>query len=163
MRQDNRFAARERPNPDRRETKRQRTDRRRFRLVIIQPEAVSNTALPRLATTLAAHIAVKAMWPKAPHRLDAEGVGAKGVFASTLSASLLQQKLSRLELPCHSAYRRPPPQNARTRCAALRQNLSNNRRPPGLAVAPENRDVGSRRIWLALEHPQVRANGSSAG
>jgi hypothetical protein len=55
-----------------------------LRLVIIQPEAVSNTAVPRLETTLAVQIAVKAAWLKAPQRSGGGAIGAVGLSVSAL-------------------------------------------------------------------------------
>src|SRR5579863_6179064 len=51
--------------------------------VIIQPEAVSKTAVPRLEMTLAVQIAVKAAWLKAPQR---SGAGPAAVAAGVVSA-----------------------------------------------------------------------------
>jgi hypothetical protein len=52
--------------------------------VIIQPEAVSNIAVPTLERMLAIQITVKAAWPKAPHRVGAGSKGAAREFASRL-------------------------------------------------------------------------------
>ena len=61
-----------------------------LRLVIIQPEAVSKTAVPRLETTLAAQIAAKAAWLKAPQRSGAGSTGAIGLSVSTLKLNVLR-------------------------------------------------------------------------
>jgi hypothetical protein len=52
------------------------------RLVINQPEAVSNIAVPTFETKLAVHITVNAKWLNGPHR---EGVGAAGAAAVVTS------------------------------------------------------------------------------
>jgi hypothetical protein len=48
------------------------------RLVINQPDAVSNIAVPTFETRLAVHITVNARWLNGPHR---EGAGAAGAAA----------------------------------------------------------------------------------
>jgi hypothetical protein len=53
------------------------------RLVINQPDAVSNIAVPTFETKLAVHITVNARCPNGPHR---EGVGAAGAAAVVRSA-----------------------------------------------------------------------------
>ena len=53
------------------------------RLVINQPDAVSNIAVPTFETKLAVHITVNARWLNGPHR---EGVGAAGAAAVVRSA-----------------------------------------------------------------------------
>jgi hypothetical protein len=55
-----------------------------LRLVISQPEAVSDIAMPVSATVLAIHIAAKAGWLKAPHRPGAGSIGVEEGFGSPL-------------------------------------------------------------------------------
>src|ERR1700729_149697 len=57
-----------------------------LRLVINQPEAVSNIAVPTFETVLAVHITVNARWLNGPHR---EGVGAAGAAAVVRSAPVM--------------------------------------------------------------------------
>jgi hypothetical protein len=52
------------------------------RLVINQPEAVSNIAVPTFETKLAVHITVNARCPNGPHREGAGSVGAAAVVVS---------------------------------------------------------------------------------
>src|SRR5580700_1319535 len=54
------------------------------RLVINQPEAVSNIAVPTFETRLAVHITVNARWLNGPHREGAGAVGAAAVIRSAL-------------------------------------------------------------------------------
>src|SRR5271157_1680913 len=54
------------------------------RLVISQPDAVSNMAVPTFDITLAVQITVNATEPKAPHREGAGCAGAAGEFRSEL-------------------------------------------------------------------------------
>ena len=57
-----------------------------LRLVISQPDAVSNIAVPTFEMTLAVQITVNAKWPKAPHRDADNSVGAAaGVRSSVLT------------------------------------------------------------------------------
>src|ERR1700722_7930071 len=63
-----------------------------LRLVIIQPEPVSNTAVPRLETTLAVQIAVKAAWLNAPQRSGGStGAAVESVPTLTLAGPPLGQ------------------------------------------------------------------------
>jgi hypothetical protein len=52
------------------------------RLVINQPDAVSNIAVPTFETKLAVHITVNARCPNGPHREGAGSVGTAAVFRS---------------------------------------------------------------------------------
>jgi hypothetical protein len=52
------------------------------RLVINQPDAVSNIAVPTFETRLAVHITVNARWLNGPHRERAGAVGAAAVVRS---------------------------------------------------------------------------------
>ena len=54
------------------------------RLVINQPDAVSNIAVPTFETRLAVHITVNARWLNGPHREGAGVVGAAAVVRSAL-------------------------------------------------------------------------------
>jgi hypothetical protein len=54
------------------------------RLVINQPDAVSNIAVPTFETRLAVHITVNARWLNGPHREGAGTVGAVTVVKSAL-------------------------------------------------------------------------------
>jgi hypothetical protein len=56
------------------------------RLVINQPDAVSNIAVPTFETKLAVHITVNARCPNGPHR---EGAGSVGAAAVVRSAPLM--------------------------------------------------------------------------
>ena len=55
------------------------------RLVINQPDAVSNIAVPTFETRLAVHITVNARWLNGPHREGAGSVGAAAVVRSALN------------------------------------------------------------------------------
>jgi hypothetical protein len=54
------------------------------RLVINQPDAVSNIAVPTFETKLAVHITVNARCPNGPHREGAGSVGGAAVVRSAL-------------------------------------------------------------------------------
>jgi hypothetical protein len=63
------------------------------RLVINQPDAVSNIAVPTFETRLAVHITVNARWLNGPHREGAGSVGAAAVVRSAL------KRTSRRDVP----------------------------------------------------------------
>jgi hypothetical protein len=54
------------------------------RLVINQPDAVSNIAVPTFETRLAVHTTVNARWLNDPHREGAGSVGTAAVVRSAL-------------------------------------------------------------------------------
>ena len=59
-----------------------------LRLVISQPDAVSNIAVPTLEKMLAVQITVKAAWLKAPHRDAERSVGVAAGVNSVLTQNL---------------------------------------------------------------------------
>src|ERR1700691_4647067 len=82
------------------------------RLVINQPDAVSNIAVPTFETRLAVHITVNARCPKGPHREDAGLVGAAAVARSAPTARPhCRDKLAGFvnESSPADSYRRPTP------------------------------------------------------
>src|SRR5271170_5676657 len=72
------------------------------RLVINQPDAVSNIAVPTFETRLAVHITLNARWLNGPHREGAGSVGAATVVRSALKRNSRRGIRAPPEATCQS-------------------------------------------------------------